>query len=59
MTENQNSGSQSRNGTVLRLNKRKEFLDECEKTVSKVFKDMQTEETKAYNKQKGFVIRWT
>jgi hypothetical protein len=37
---------------------RAEFLEKYDKAVSKAFKKRQAEEIKAYDKHKGFVIRW-
>ena len=51
---------QDEEGIILENeSQKKEFLDKCEETVSKVFKERQAEEIKAFNKQKDFVLRWT
>lgn len=50
---------QDEEGIILEdENKKREFLDRCEAAVSKVFEKRQLEEAEAYNKYKGFVIRW-
>ncbi len=59
MRGNKSRSLQSEKGTILKNeSKKREFLDRCEADVSKVFEKRQAEETRAYNKQKDFVIRW-
>ncbi len=59
MSKNQNRKLQDEEGVILTdEDKKREFLDRCEATASKLFEKRRIEENKAYHKHKNFVIRW-